>query len=174
MNKTIASILLTLFLAVSGLAQAPADRYIATAGGFSLRPPTGWKLEQKEGEKYKSAFGPASEVFVPNLNFKDAVNAIALAEYADASVEYILKTYEKFGATNLKLISRTDFVTDSKERGVKIVFRCEYKGMQINTAQYYFDTGVIKLIATFTALESEKAVNDKLFDAAVKTLQIEH
>jgi hypothetical protein len=171
MKKTIAT-LLTLFLALACVAQAPAERYVASDGVLSIRPPAGWIWQAREGSKYKSAFGPASDVFRANLNFQDEMTAISLDDYADACIEHILKTYEKLGATNAKRVSRTEIVTDSKERGIKVAYLCEYKGLQINSVQYLFDTGKKKLIATFTALEAEKAVNDRIFDAAIKTFEI--
>jgi hypothetical protein len=42
----------------------------------------------------------------------------------------------------------------------------------LSTFLYVFDAGSGKLIVTGTTLESEKAANEKLFDAAMKTFQI--
>ncbi len=174
MKKSITISLLLLAFALAGHAQATGDRYVAVAGGFSIRPPAGWRLEAKEGKKFKLAFGPASKVFMANLNFRDDVNAAGPKEYVTGSIDYLLENFKTIGATNTKLISRTDFVTDSGEGGEKIVYLTEFKGLQINTAQYYFSNGEKKLIVTFTALEAEKAGNDPVFDAAVKTLQLDH
>ena len=174
MKKTTALTLLLLTLALTGFAQTSSDRYVEPAGGFSIRPPAGWRLEAREGNKFKLAFGPASTVFVANLNFRDDVSAIALKEYVDATIDNILKNYASVGATSTKLVSRTEFVTDSKERGEKTVYLTEFRGMRINTSQYIFNAGPKKLLATFTALESEKAANENLFADAIRTLQLDH
>lgn len=173
MKKSIALTILILISALAGLTQTPCERYVAPAGGFSMCPPPGWTLKDREGQQYKMMFGPPSEVFNANLNFKEEVTAIALKEYVDATVDNILKNYASVGATSTKLVSRTEFVTDSMERGEKTNYLTDFKGMQINTAQYIFNAGAKKLLATFTALESDKAANEKLFDAAIKTLQID-
>lgn len=177
MYKTFAITLFILTFSLADFGQEICSRYTPAGAGFSIYPPVGWRWEDKKDDNYKRSFGPASTVFVANLNFKEAVNTLPLNEFVDISIKSVLDKFNQLsndaGVASVKLISQGDIVTTQTERGVKVVFLADFKGLLIDSTQYYFDTGTKKLILTFTCLESEKASNDKLFDQSVKTLQID-
>jgi hypothetical protein len=174
MNKILATTVFVLALALSGFAQATCTRHTEIAGGYSFCPPAGWAVEESPGQKFKIVMGPVGNVFTPNINVQSSDSTIALSAYADAAVKAILESVgdKVVGASNIDLVSRTAFTTDSKLTGIKVVFRTNFQGIVIYSAQYMFDTGKGKLLVTGTSLESEKEANGKLFDAALKTFKI--
>jgi hypothetical protein len=172
MKKIFVISLLVLMFALSSLAQETCTRVTETAGGFSYCSPAGWTVGDSDGERFKVVWGPRSTVFTANINVQPSTSTAPLGEFTDAAVKAILGSGEKLGATSIALVSRGEFVTDSKKKGSRLEFRTEFKGLWLSTFLYVFDAGSGKLIVTGTTLESEKAANEKLFDAAMKTFQI--
>lgn len=171
MKKIFAISLFVSMFALTSLAQETCTRLTETAAGFSYCAPAGWTISDSEGNKFKVALGPRATVFTPNINVQTNTSNAPLGEYTDTSIKAILGAVEKLGATSIALVGRGEFVTDSKQKGSRVEFRTEFKGLWISSFQYLFDTASGKLIITGTALESEKAANEKLFDAAMKTLK---
>ncbi len=176
MNKILAITLLIFTFVLSSVAQKTCDRYSPAGGGSSICPPAGWRWADGKEPNSKVMFGPASNVFVANINFREEATALSLKNYVDASVDQILAAFNKpdntAGVTSVRLMSRTDFVTERNLIGIKVVFLDDLNGLLIKSTQYYFDAGNKMVIVTFTALDSEKAVNDKLFDASAKSFQV--
>ena len=163
-----------LALAAICFAQDFCKRHAEPAGGFSFCPPEGWTTREKEGEKFKLFFGPASANFAVNMNVKEEESALPLADYVAAGTRVVLASAEKLGATSIKVVSQSDFVTAAKQPGIKVVYQTLYKGLLIRTIQYLFDgPNQKKLVFTFTALESEKETFDPIFERSVKTFQID-
>src|SRR5436190_2192033 len=159
--------------ALSALAQETCTRHMEAAGGFSYCLPAGWTVQEYPGQKFKVVTGPTSEVFTANINVQANNNTAELRSYADAGIKAYLANGGSLGKNNLSLAGRSEFITDSGEKADKAVFRVEHKGMMVLVLQYVVDTGKGKLHFTGTTLESEKGVNEKLFDAAMKTFKIE-
>ena len=92
-----------------------------------------------------------------------------------ASITYILANAEKeVGATNVKVLGQSDFVTASEQRGMKVVFQSVFKGFLVRTIQYISNgKGGKKILVTCTALESDKDVLDVVFDRSMKTFQMD-
>lgn len=90
-------------------AQDSCQRYAETGGGFSICIPVGWKVEQKEGQKFKLLFGTAGQYFTPNINFKDVNDSRLLNDYTTASVNYVLEHYKEVGADSVKLVKQEQF-----------------------------------------------------------------
>ncbi len=175
MTKIFAITLLILTFVVANNAQAKCERYSPPGAGFSVCIPEGWTLQDDDkGAKFKNAVSPASSGSPANLIFLLDETPLKLKEYVDASNVETLKNPATLGFSSIKLASRSDFVTDTNEPGVKSVFLETYQGTQLYAVQYMYDAGKKKLIITFTTLESAKAVNEKIFDAAVKTLKADH
>jgi hypothetical protein len=160
------------FLAVPGFAQKDCVKYVDTTGGFSFCVPEGWTLTVQPGQKFKVVMGPASQFFVANINIQVNKNTTELRSYADAGIKAYLASKSPIGAQNLTLLSRSDFLTDSKERADKAVFREEYQGKVLVIIQYVIDTGTGKLHLAGTTLAAERNVNEKLFDASMKTFEL--
>lgn len=164
-----------LFL-LTGLNQAQdsCQRHVETGGGFSICIPTGWKVEEREGQKFKLLFGTRGQHFIPNINFRDHNDSRLLADYATAGIEYLLENYKDVGADSVKLVKREPFTTASGGSGVKVTFRSEYKGLLVRSLQYYLNgQGDQKLIITGTALEVDHETLDPIFDQAAKSFRVE-
>ena len=173
MKKALTVAILVLTLVLTSGAQE-CKRYTGPDGGFSFCPPDGWSLEERTGEKYKMVFGMPSNGFRPNINVKDEQSAAPLADYVAAGIEKILASVEKIGATNIKIVSQSDFVIGSEQRGIRVVFQSVYKGFVVRTIQYLFNAeGGKKIIVSCTSLESDKEVLDHVFDRSMETLQID-
>lgn len=174
MKRLLIAILFVFVLSHAGVAQDACKRHAESSGAFSFCPPDGWNLTDKEGYKYKIIHGPRGEVFTPNINIRDEANTAPLADYVAASIKEILTNYEKIGATSVKVLEQSNFVTTKRTAGIRTAFRTEYKGLMIRTLQYYFNgKDGQKLIITCTSLEEDKARLDPIFDRALKTFQLD-
>lgn len=174
MKRLLIAILFVFVLTQAGQAQFACKRHTEPSGAFSYCPPDGWSLTEKEGYKYKLVLGPRKEVFTPNMNIRDEANAGPLAAYVAASIKEILTNYEKIGATSVKVLEQSNFLTTNRVAGIRVAFRTEYKGLMIRTLQYYFSVkDGQKLIITCTSLEEEKVTLDPVFDRTLKTFQLD-
>lgn len=175
MRRTLIGVAFVLACALNCAAQeSSCQRAMETAGGFSMCAPEGWTVETREGAKYKMLFGPHDTTFVPNINIKDEANPMSLADFVTAGIKSITESSEKLGATSIKLVDRSDFVTDSKLAGVRVSFSVLYKGMTIRSIQYIFNGKADqKLVVTGTSLEANKETTDPILDRAVKTFRLE-
>ncbi|MEO8436003.1 MAG: hypothetical protein ABI596_13970 [Pyrinomonadaceae bacterium] len=155
-------------------AQDSCQRQVELVGGFSICIPEGWRVQEKEGQKFKLLFGTSGPTFTPNINFKDAIDPRPISDYATAGVDYILKNFQEVGATSVKLISKTPITTAAGAQGMKVAMRAEFKGLLILSQQYYFNgKGDQKLILTATSLEADQATLDPIFDRAAKSFRLE-
>lgn len=174
MKRLLVAILFVFVLAQGNAAQDLCKRHAEPLGGFSFCPPDGWTLATKEGQKYKIVHGPRAQTFTPNINIKDEANAAPLADYVAASTRAILGNYQSIGASSIKVLEQSNFLTANRLAGIRVSFRTEYKGLFIRTLQYYFNAkDGRKLIITCTALEEDKATLDPLFDRAMKTFRLD-
>ncbi|MDX6693564.1 MAG: hypothetical protein QOF02_1167 [Blastocatellia bacterium] len=174
MKRLLSAAVLVFVLSLCAVAQDVCQRHVEPLGGYSLCVPQGWSIEEKEGQSFKSIFAPRAEKFTPNLNVKEDTNAAPLADYAAASIKYVLAHYEEIGATSLKLIEQSNFRTTSGLSSVRATFSTEFKGLTIRTLQYYFSgKNNQKLIVTATFLEESKASLDPVFDRALKSFQLD-
>lgn len=171
-NKTFSIILFVVAFAAAGLSQTPCTRYVGA--GFSMCQPAGWTVDADDGSKFKSISGVASGGKRANANFSEDESAMTLSDYVDATNKYTLTHVAETGFTAVTLVSRTAVVIDMNERGVKSSFLEELNGNKLFGVQYIFDAGKKKLLITFTSFESEREANEKLFDATIKTLKIDH
>lgn len=150
------------------------ERHSEPEGGFSFCVPEGWSVVEREGNKYKMVFAPRAANFTPNINVKDEESTYQLNDYVAASIRTILDNREKIGATSIKPAGQTAFITNSRLRGIRVAFLTEYRGLLVRTLQYYFDAGNNhKILVTGTALEETKETYDKVFDAALRSFQID-
>jgi hypothetical protein len=174
MKRLLFAAVLVSLTALSGFAQGVCQRHTEPLGGYSLCVPQGWSVEEKEGQKYKLIFAPREETFTPNINVKEDTHAAPLADYAAASINYVLGHYAEIGATSLKMIEQTNFRTTSGLQSIRVAFHTEFKGLTIRTLQYYFSgKGGQKLIVTCTFLEEKKDALDPVFDRALKSFQLD-
>jgi hypothetical protein len=167
-------VLVIIVFAFAVEAQTPCSRYSKAASGFSICPPEGWTRSDESGEKYPKFFAAVPNDGKANLNFQLADSKLSLADYVTAANKYTLEHVKEIGFDSLTLISRTEFVTSSKEYGFRLIYSGSARGMSIRSNQFVFDLNQSqKIILTFTSLESYQAVNDSFFDAVAATFQLE-
>ena len=175
-NKTRHVVFLAALLAgcvISAGAQKLGPRVSDAVTGVSVEPPAGWisKLNDKSETVIHESGGGG---FAANMNFKSEKNAWSLTDYANVGTKYILDHYKDIGTDSTTLVSRTSFTTAKKVAGIRAIFVSVFKGFTVRSTQYYFaGSGDNRYIVTFTALDADNKVNDKLFDKSAKTFTID-
>jgi len=176
MKRTLSAAVVILTFAIIGAAQVNCARHVEPAGGLSYCPPAGWIEEKKAEEKYSRFFGPEQEGVTANLNIKDENNAAPLTDYVAGSIKRILlpASAEKMGATSVKLVNQSEFITTSSLRGFKVEFRTEWKSWVISTVQYYFEAALDKkFVVTLTSVDAQRAKLGPVSDDSVRTFRLE-
>jgi hypothetical protein len=172
MNRIFSIVLLLIVFVVAGLAQTPCERF--AAADFSICQPAGWTAAQNKDDQFKTISGIASGGLKANMVFNEEPHPLKLSEYVDATNKYTLEHGKDSGFSSVTLLSRTAIVTDTNETGFKTTLLEEFDGNKLCGFQYIFDTGKNKLLITFTTFDSERVASEKLFDATIKTLKIDH
>jgi hypothetical protein len=173
MRHTFALALMLLVVPV-GLANAACSRHQETKGGFSLCPPDGWKTELSEQAKYTSFFAEAANGFMANINVQDEVANLPLAEYVTIGTKRAVEMAKEAGFKRVDVTSRGDFTTESKERGVRVVYESEFQDREIRSVQYAFSAkGGQKIILTCTTLLSDKQALGPVCDRVAKSFKLE-
>ena len=168
-----ALLVLVLFAAATGAAQT-CTRHVEPQGGFSICLPDDWSVRDRADDKYKVLRGPASDNFVPNINFKEEASSLSLNDYVASSIRQVLANKERIGADSIEALGQSDFRTDEGKRGIRTVLHVMYKGRLVRTIQYTFDAGDSrKLIVTGTTLENTREVFDRVFDRAAKSFRFD-
>ncbi len=175
MRKALALFAVILTFALAAAAQDVCKQRTATGAGFSFCLPEGWVGETDPGDKYPSYSSPAGSKAHGNINFKDLIVETTLAEFVTANNKYSLENLTKNEEVkSLKLLSRADFVTASKDKGEKLVYLMEYKDFTMRSFQFYFaGKGNRKMILTFTTLDADKDVMEKFVEDTIKTVQLD-
>ncbi len=174
MKNTLAAAVLVGAFALPSAAKEPCRRNLES--GFSYCSPEGWTIKQSLDDKFKAFWGPASNTLTPNINVKDEEAGTPLPEHVAANIKYILTNPQKAGATDAKVLSQSDFVTASGQRGIKVVYHMENsaRALMIRAYVYFFSgRGNQKLVLTCTALESDRNALEPIFDRALKTFQLD-
>jgi hypothetical protein len=172
-GRVISIVLLLLFCATYSRAQ-PCNRHIETEGGFSVCLPEGWVTRKKPDDKFTTLYGPRTDGFTPNVNFKDEFSKSSLRTYVAGGIDTILASKDKFGANSIESLGQTDFRTAAGLTGIRVVFLADYKGIMLRLTQYCFDLGQgRKLIITATGLDKNKDVFDPIFDQTAKSFRLQ-
>jgi hypothetical protein len=173
MRHTIAFAVIALMIPV-GVANAACSRHQEAKGGFSLCPPGGWKAETGEQAKYTSFFAEAANGFMANINVQDEVANIPLAEYVTIGTKRAVEMAKEAGFKRVDVTTRGDFTTESKERGIRVVYESEFQDREIRSIQYAFSAkGGQKIIVTCTTLLSDKQTLGPVCDSAAKSFKLE-
>lgn len=161
-------------LAQAGLAQASCQRYTEPLGGFSFCLPDGWNLMKREGQKFKTAYGPLNRDFTPTIVVYDETNPAPLTAYVPGVMKVTLDSYSKVGAASVEVLGQTNFITTNKTQGVRVALQTERNSLVISMLQYFFNGKEgQKFIVTCAALDKEKATLGPICDRALKTFQLE-
>jgi hypothetical protein len=172
MTRSIIAIAIALgILAAAASGQQPCTRHTEAEGGFSYCPPAGWLPRTVQGKKYTRFSAPAPTA--ANMNVNEEASSAPLKDYVDAGVKDLTTPRENAAVRVYNLVSRTDFVTASKVRGVRLLFTYERQGLALQGIQYIFNgKGGKKLTFTGTTLAADSA-SARLFDDAMKTFRME-
>jgi uroporphyrinogen-III decarboxylase len=165
-------LLLLLLFALAAEAQSQCTRYSDAADGFSICSPEGWVRSNDPGQKFSDFNAPPPNV--RNLNFKDEDSKLPLDAYTTKAIENMLGQVKEMGFDSLTMVSRSDFETASKAKGVRLILTGSFKGVSLRTTQFIFErTDLRKILMTFTGLDSYKDENNRGFDAVAATFQLE-
>jgi hypothetical protein len=174
MKKALFAFALLLLLALNCVAQENCQRHREVDGGFSICKPEGWTVGSSEGDKFKVLYGPRGDVLTPNINFKEETSDLSLADYVAAGIKQLQASIAQIGATSIKVVSQSNFTTNSNLHGVKVIFSTEYKGYQFRQVQYLFAGGEnLKVVVTCTALEKDQQQFDPVFESAAKSFRLD-
>jgi hypothetical protein len=146
------------------------ERHIEIEGGFSYIPPSGWRVTELPGLKYKIASGIPTDDFAPNLNFVDEAFSGSLDDYVVANIA-IIEELDLF--KDVKVVGQEDFLTDEGTRGVKVTIEDTQHDIELYQVFYFFDSGARKFVVTYTRLADKGQANDVLVDQSVRTFRIE-
>jgi hypothetical protein len=145
----------------------PTRSHYEKAGAFSYEPPTGWRIVEVPGLKYRVASGPAENEFAPTVNFVDEMFAGTVAEYADTNIKHLHRVFGK-----VKILSLEDFKTEDNETGVKVVTENEQHGRMLRQTFYFLGSGSRRYVITCTALADDGAKHDKAFAESVESFRM--
>ena len=158
--------LLMLLVFVGCDAASPRQCHEKT-GGFSYNPPSGWKVAEFPGLKYRIAHGQAEKDFTPNINITDEAFAGTLAEYADANVQNLNHIFP-----NLQILSRTELTTKDNEPVVRIIATNEPQGRMLRQTFFLIGSGDRNYAVTCTALADNGDKFDTIFTESLLTFRI--
>ena len=146
----------------------PGQRYTQSDGGFSYIPPSGWEIVIYPNLKYMVARGPLLGSFPIYISFVDEASSSSLDDYVAESLSALTQANE-----NAKIISQEEFITNAAQRGVKAIFENKQLDIQLIQVFYFFDTGAMKFVATYSRTANIGQENDILVDQCTKTFRIE-
>ncbi|MBN1149346.1 MAG: SUMF1/EgtB/PvdO family nonheme iron enzyme [Anaerolineales bacterium] len=154
-------------LSITPTSTQESGRIYETDGSFSYAPPEGWEVKEVPDFDYQVAYGTQAGGFIPNLYFfVNKTHRGSLDEYVAESLGHSVTTL-----TDIKIISQEDFLTDEGERGVKVIMESTQRNTRLRQAEYFFDDGVNKFVATYTRLSDKGQNNDALVDQSMKTFR---
>lgn len=155
-------------------AQATCKRHAEPEGGFSFCPPEGWEMAQDSRLKFKTAVGPYSDGHTPNISVIKVNSPEPLGEFVSVAIQHYPASAERLGAEYIKMLGRSEFTTHSKQKGIKLAFLSESRGLLLRTIQYFFSgKGDDKFLITCTALEKGIEALGPFCDRSIETLQID-
>ncbi len=172
-QKTIPTCLVVLFLVINGFSQITSQQYVAPDGEFSYSIPNGWVLRDVTwSPKFKSAYGQSIDGFAPSINVSDESFSGTLDDYVASSLRILPTQYEKMGIKNFQVLDRSNFVTDAKQRGIKVITKSDKDGREARLTFYFFDgKNGKKFVVTCIASAQEGEVYDKIYDKSMKTFK---
>jgi hypothetical protein len=144
------------------------ERYFETEGGFSYIAPSGWRIMEYPGLKYKISIGTPVDNFAPNFNVVDENFISSLESYVTANLE-TLKTI----LADLKVISQEDFKTDDGKNAIKVTVEDTQSERHLRQVFYFFAAGDTKFVITYTRLSTTSNESDILVDESMKTFRVE-
>ncbi|HYT94101.1 MAG TPA: hypothetical protein VEL76_35625 [Gemmataceae bacterium] len=142
-------------------------RHYEKDGGFSYVPPSGWKIIDFGGLKYKAVVGPAKDGFAVNLNCVEEAFTGTVEAYTEGSLATLPKVFPTF-----RLLRREKFKTDKGLEGMKLIFETDQQGRRLRQCGYFLPMNNKMLVITGSALAQGGEGFDAVFDGAVKTFRL--
>lgn len=163
------SLLLTLLLVTSAGAQSGHQVDFGGDGVFSYTPPSGWRVTEFPGIKYKIALGAVSKGFTPNIVVVDEFWPGSLDDYVKNNIATMKASFQ-----DLKILDQTDFATSDGVRAIKLITERydDQPKKELRQIFYFFDSGDKKIVATCSSLAEDGASLDQSIDAAMKTFRV--
>jgi len=162
-------LLLSMPLVFDANAQQGERQDFGGGGIFSYVPPSGWKVLEFPGLKFKISRGEPVKGFAPNIVVADEAYNKSLDDYAKDSIANLQKLFH-----GLKIISQTDFTTSDGTRVIKLLTERDDDLVKNRVRQvfYLYDAGNKKLVSTCSSLAEEAPASDLVCDAAMKTFNV--
>jgi len=171
MKKLFTVLVVLVLSAIVSVAQTTCARHTEPLGRFSYCPPADWTLREPRSGPYKSFFAPDGGAVRGNFNLKTETVVISHEAYMVAALRILLRDNEEKGDGATKLITWTEFNTDSKLTGSRLVYETLYDGTLLRTIQYILDLPGKKLILTGTSLARDKETTDKIFAGVAQSIR---
>lgn len=162
-----------LFFLGDACSRPESPGYTAPDNEFSYNPPDGWSLRDFPGFKYKIAFGQPSEGFAPNIGIADEMFSGPLDDYVAGNLRTMTELFEKVGGKNYQFIRQTEFLTDLKQRAIKVITESQIDEKDLRQTYYFFE-GVNgkKYVITCSQLAKDGDSYQELFDKSITTFKI--
>jgi len=173
MTKIPIFIAIVFLFAAAGLAQGTCTRHTEPSGKFSYCPPAGWEPRDPKSGTFKIFVTPTGATFRANMNVKTETTDASHDRYMMAALQLLMKDNETKGDGATKMVGWTEFLTDSRLRGSRVIYELLYQGVMLRTVQYIFDMPGGKLILTGTGMLANKDATDKIFDGIAKSMRLE-
>ena len=134
---------------------------------FSLPIPEGWKLTEWPGYKYEVLLGPNNENSASNIIFSDGSFKGSLEMYVDYYVEQLFLLHDD----NFSLARQSDFETQNKQKGIKLICHKLVHGIQYYQEIYFFDLiQERQFFITCTTIKEIKDYDKEIFDRIIGKL----
>jgi|WetSurMetagenome_2_1015567.scaffolds.fasta_scaffold439411_1 hypothetical protein len=166
--RRIVTILCTLvFISFTSLfAQNTAREVKETLGDFSYMAPADWTLGKIEGMEYQM-IRLKKLGFSPNVNFYQETNPYTFEKYYQLNVADM-----KANTPNFTIIESSEFITDNKLKGKKLICSNTQGGQNLVQVYYFLDRkNKQKTIITGTAPLTDKDKYLPVFDAIAKSFK---
>ncbi len=141
------------------------DRYYAPDDSFSLIPPTDWQPAEI-GLEFPGLIGPKVGNFSPNLIFIRDESTFPVFFYA-AIVQDDLKE----SLQNLSEISEDYLTTDEGKDYFRWEITDTQNGISLRQIFYFFESGNMKLVITYTRLNNQASEYDAVVDKAMQSVR---
>jgi hypothetical protein len=161
--------LLSMFLVFDANAQQIDRQDFGSGGIFSYVPPSGWKVMEFPGLKFKISRGAPVKGFAPNIVVADEAYNKSLDDYASDNITNLQNLFH-----GLKILDQTDFKTSDGTRVIKVLTERDDDLVKKRLRQvfYFYDAGNKKLVATCSGLAEEGPGSDMVCDASMKTFSV--
>jgi len=144
------------------------DGGLSYASPISYEPPSGWKIIEYPGLKYKIATGARTNDFAPNFNIIEETFIGTLDDYASANLESLRHMF-----TDFEIISQEKSETNAGDIYIKVVAEDTQDEKRLRQTAYFFAYSDTKFVITYTRLSNTGEENDILVEQSMKTFRVE-